>query len=119
MKASHTVYNAIGLFLSCMFLVSVLSIIFVVSPGFPPEKRGWWHFLVAYEAVLIGLIGGGALGNLAKGRLSGLPTGLMAAGYFMSGWLIPLAIWGILALRAEQKRQRTPAPKTEPLELPS
>jgi hypothetical protein len=96
-----------------MFLVSILSIMFVVMPGFLPEKRGWWRFLMAYETVLITTIGGGAMANFAKGRLSGWPTGFMVAGYFMSGWLIPLAIWGIIALRAEQKHQRTAATKTE------
>ena len=96
-----------------MFLISLLSILFLVMPDIPLEKRGFWHFLIAYEVVLIGTIGGGALTNFAKGRLSGWPTGLMSAGYFISVWLIPLAIWGIIALRSEQKQQQTAAMKTQ------
>jgi prolipoprotein diacylglyceryltransferase len=111
MKTSQVIFNAIGLFIACMALVSIISILFVVMPGYPEQKRSWWHFLSVYEGVLIITIGGGALGNLAKGRLSGWPTGLMVAGYFMSVWLIPLGIWGIIVLRAEQKRKQTVATK--------
>jgi hypothetical protein len=97
-----------------MFLVSVLCILFIVAPGHSPETQGWWHFLLAYEAVLVLTIGGGAITNLAKGRLSGWPPGAMICGYFMSLWLIPLAIWGIVALVREQKRQQSAKPDVQP-----
>jgi len=41
-------------------------------PGYPVEKRGWWHFLTAFEAVLTILIGAGALTNFAEAQTTGL-----------------------------------------------
>ena len=54
---------------------------------------------------MILMLGGGGIANFAKGRLAAWPTGVMIAGYCISVWLLPLAIWGVVALLAERKRQ--------------
>src|SRR5690349_9558803 len=117
MKPGHTIFNIIGLFIAGMLLVSALSAWFVVMPGVPVEKRGFWHFLIVLEAIMIALIGGGGIANFAKGRLAGWPTGTMIFAYCISVWLLPLGIWGVVILMSEHKRrQREPI---QPPPLPS
>ena len=62
-------------------------------PGTPPDNRGIWYFIISLEAILILILAGGGITNFAKGRLAPWPTGIMVAGYCISIWLLPLAIW--------------------------
>ena len=107
MKPSHVVFNGIGLFIGCMCLVSMLSVIFILMPTVPLAKRGLWYFFISWDTVILLLLAIGSIANFAKGRLSDWPTSLMIAAYFISVWLIPLGLWGIVALLSEQKRRRT------------
>jgi hypothetical protein len=109
MKLGHIIFNVVGLFIAGMLLVSALSAFFIVMPGVPIEKRGFWHFLIALEAIMIVLIGGGGIANFAKGRLAGWPTGTMIFAYCISVWLLPFGIWGIVVLLAEHKRRQREA----------
>ena len=106
MRASHIAFNIVALLIAGLCVVTLLSALFVVMPGVPPDKRGFWYFLISLEAILIVTLGGGGVANFAKGRLAPWPTGTMIAGYCITIWLLPLAIWGVFALLAERKRQR-------------
>lgn len=109
MKLGHIIFNVVGLFIAGMLLVSALSAFFIVLPGAPTEKRGFWHLFMAIQAIMIVLIAGGGIANFAKGRLAGWPTGVMIFAYCISFWLLPLGIWGIVALLAEHKRRQREA----------
>jgi hypothetical protein len=52
------------------------------------------------------LVGGGSFANLVDRGLKFWPTISMIVGYFASIFLLPLGIWGIVALGMEQKRRR-------------
>jgi hypothetical protein len=86
-RASQIAFNIVALLIAGMCVVTLLSALFMMIPDAPPEKRGFWYF--------------------AKGRLAPWPTGTMIAGYCITIWLLPLAIWGVLALLAEMQRQRS------------
>ena len=105
MKAGQIAFTVVGLLIAGLCLVSALSSLFIVLPGIPTDRRGFWYFLIALEAIMILMLGGGGIANFAKGRLAAWPTGVMIAGYCISVWLLPLAIWGVVALLAERKRQ--------------
>ncbi|MBI1178445.1 hypothetical protein GC207_13505 [bacterium] len=106
MKLGHVIFNVVGLFIAGMLLLSALSAYFVVLPGAPIEKRGFWHLLIVLEAISIVLIAGGGIANFANGRLTGWPTGTMIFAYSISVWLLPFGIWGIVILLAEHKRRQ-------------
>lgn len=109
MKRGHVIFNVVGLCTAGLFLVSALSTWFVVMLGVPLEKRGFWYFMFAMEAIMTLLIAGGGIANFAKGRLAGWPTGMMVFAYCISVWLLPLGVWGIVILLIEPKRRRIEA----------
>jgi len=114
MKPGHIIFNVVGLFIAGFLLFSALSTWFVLLPGMRVENRGFFHFLIALEAVMFVLIAGGGIANFAKGRLAGWPTGTIIFGYCISIWLLPLGIWGLIILLAEQKRQKLAPPQPPP-----
>jgi hypothetical protein len=106
MKTSQIAFNIVALLIAGLCVLSLLSTLFVVMPTVPHGSRGIWYFIISLEAILIVMLGGGGIANFAKGRLAPWPTGTMIAGYCLSMWLLPLAIWGVIALQSERKRQR-------------
>ncbi len=105
MRAGQIAFTIVGLLIAGLCLVSLLSAVFIVLPGVPIDKRGFWYFLISLEAIVVIMLGGGGIANFAKGRFSPWPTGVMIGAYCISVWLLPLAIWGVIALLAERKRQ--------------
>jgi hypothetical protein len=61
--------------------------------------------LTLWTGLIVALVGGGGLANLANGGLSVWPTVTMILGYCISVFLIPLGIWGAVLLGMERKRQ--------------
>ena len=59
-----------------------------------------------YWLALTLMIGGGSLINLARRRLSFWPTIIVISGYYLSLWLIPFGIWGIVAMVRDRKKRR-------------
>jgi hypothetical protein len=104
MSVNRFAFNFVGILIAGVCLFAALSTVFVVLPGFSPDKRGFWHFLIVIEATTALTVGGGGIANLIKGRrLARWPTGIMIAGYCVSVWLVPLALWGIVSLLVERK----------------
>lgn len=100
MRLEQIIFNVVALFVGGFFVVSALGILFLVMPNSPPDDRGIWHFSIAIEAIIILTVGGGAITNFASGRISTWPTAFIIAGYCISIWLLPLAIWGGFLLRS-------------------
>jgi hypothetical protein len=105
MKPSHLVFNILTLLIAVLLVVSLLGAWFLVMPSMPADGRNFWHFIIAFEVILILTLGGGGIANFAMGRLAPWPTGIIIAGYCISMWLFPLAIWGLVALLVERKRK--------------
>jgi hypothetical protein len=104
MSVNRFAFNFVGMLIAGVCLFAALSTVFVVLPGISPHKRGFWHFLTVIEAATALTVGGGGIANLTKGRrLAPWPTGIMIAGYCISVWLAPLAVWGIVSLLVERK----------------
>ena len=108
----------VSIFLAGIFLFAALSTLYIVAPGYPADKRGWWQFLFALELLVVVLVGGGAIVNFAKRRFLGWSTGLMIFGYCATVWLIPMGIWGIVLLIWDFRRNRTVSAVTGAQELP-
>jgi uncharacterized membrane protein YhaH (DUF805 family) len=102
----QSIFCIIALVFSGLFLISIISILLVVAPGYAPEERSWWYFLIGFESLWIATIGGSALRNLLQRRFSLWPSILMIVGYAITGGLIPFSIWGLILLIAEKRRQR-------------
>jgi hypothetical protein len=60
---------------------------------------------ILWTGLITVLVGGGSIANLAEGRLAKWPTIVMIVGYFISFILIPLGVWGIIALVVDRKRR--------------
>jgi hypothetical protein len=106
MKTSHLILNVIGLLCACLLVTSAVGIYFFLLPAADADGRGVWYFVMAAESVMILLLGSGASANLAKGRLVRWPTAMMIVGAFLSVYFIPIAVWGMVALILQQKKQR-------------
>jgi hypothetical protein len=61
---------------------------------------------IIWTLLVLLLVGGGSIANLAGRGLPPWPTIAMITGYFISFFLIPFGIWGIIALVLERKYQR-------------
>jgi hypothetical protein len=72
----------------------------------PGRGNTFWLVFFIYWLTLAVMIGGGSLVNLVRRRLSLWPSITLISGYFLSLWLIPLGIWGIVALARDRKRKR-------------
>lgn len=106
MKLGQIIFNVVSLLIAGILLLALLSALFIVMPGVPADKRGFWHFLIALLTIVIALLGVGGIANFAKGQLAGWPTGAIIFAYCISVWLLPLGIWGIVALLSENKRRQ-------------
>jgi hypothetical protein len=113
-KPGQIIFNTVGILVAGILLLALLSSLFIVIPGVPQDKRGFWHFLIALLAIVATLLAGGGIANFAKCRLAGWPTGAMIFAYCLSVWLIPFGIWGIVLLLAENKRRDATKPGEPP-----
>jgi hypothetical protein len=106
MKPSQIVFNIVALLIAGFCVFGLLSTAFIVMPATPIDRRGIWYLMICLYSILILMLGGGGVANFAKGRLAAWPTGVIVGGYCLSVWLLPLAIWGVLAMLAERKRSQ-------------
>jgi hypothetical protein len=114
MTRSQMLFNLIGLVVAghCVLFIGIAWYVFTRDPS--PASEGVWHFVRGYGALLIVMIGGGAVANFARGRLSRWPTRFMIAGYCLSILLLPLAFWGLGALWRERRRQEEQRSSADP-----
>jgi hypothetical protein len=108
MRLRHTIYNSIGLVLAALFSLAILfNILKMVRingvPGHHPF--GYFWALVTQMAVVC-FAGGGAVANMAAGRLKPKPTIAMIIAYCLTCVLLPMGIWGIIELRMIRDRRR-------------
>jgi hypothetical protein len=113
MKTNRFAFNLVGLIIAGLCLFAALSTLFVVLPGFPKDKRGFWYFMASIEFVTALTVGTGGMLNLVKRRLAPWPTGIMIAGYCAAIWLVPLALWGIVSLLIERRHRRSESGNAE------
>jgi len=106
MKLRHTIFNSIGLgvasFVGYSCFGTVL-LIFFTHVGL--RHPGRYIFQIFYDSVIIFGVGGSALVNLASGRLKSSPTLVMVVVYFLSIFLFPLGIWGIVELLGNSNKK--------------
>ena len=106
MKLRHTIFNSIGLgvasFVGYSCFGTVL-LIFFTHVGL--RHPGRYIFQIFYDSVIIFGVGGSALINLASGRLKSSPTLVMVVVYFLSIFLFPLGIWGIVELLGNSNKK--------------
>jgi hypothetical protein len=114
MTRSQMLFNLIGLVVAghCVLFIGIAWYVFTRDPS--PASEGAWHFVRGYGALLIVMIGGGAVANFARGRLSRWPTRFMIAGYCLSILLLPLAFWGLGTLWRERRRQEEQRSSADP-----
>jgi hypothetical protein len=74
-------------------------------------ERNSSYFLILWNLSVVFLLATGAIANFAAKRFAGWPTALISAGYFVSIWLVPMGIWGIVLLFAEHKSLQTNPPE--------
>jgi hypothetical protein len=96
MRQHYIIYNVCGITLSLIFLVSACG---QVSGG----GRG---SILLWTSIVVLLVGGGSMVNFSERRFSVWPTVVTIIGYFVSVFLIPFGIWGIIALFMERRRQQ-------------
>jgi hypothetical protein len=95
-RQRHIIFNVIGLTLAGYFTLSVLGMIL-----------GRYREAMILRAGLVTLLVGlGSLVNLAERRLVVVPTLCMITGYFVSMFLAPLGVWGIVELARGRARHR-------------
>jgi hypothetical protein len=106
-KQRHIIFNVVGIVLAGLVLLSLLGAL-TGTAARDPLHRGhtFWLILMLLEVVTILLVGGGAFANLAGRGLAFWPTVAMIVGYFISVWLLPFGIWGIVALYLEKRRSK-------------
>jgi hypothetical protein len=96
MRQHVILYNVIGITLSFLFGVSLIG---QMSGG----GRG---DIIVWTLISALLLAGGSVANLTRRRFSTWPTIATIGGYCITVFLLPFGIWGIVALVAEQKRNR-------------
>lgn len=104
MKTRHTIYNSIGFgvaALACFSFIGQLLKLAVLGRVTPVGGVG-----ILLNLAMILCIGGGALLNTLRHRFSTRPTVAMIVVYFLTCFLTPLAIWGIVELQLERERRR-------------
>ena len=110
------IFNAIGLVLASFLLLGALGSVSLATDSrhLPDRGQVFWMVFCIYWLALTLMIGGGSLINLARRRLSFWPTIIVISGYYLSLWLIPFGIWGIVAMvRDRKKRRQRPAHTVE------
>lgn len=107
MKLRQTIYNSIGLGLAGVCALSLLGRILRLARmnAIPSRHPVEFLFSLVVSAMIIGLVGGGSLLNLVKGRLQTRATIAMIITYCLTIILLPLGIWGIIELQANEKRR--------------
>ena len=96
MKTRHIVFNVLGLTFAFIATISGCGQL----TGGHDAGPLLWTVLVTL------LIGGGSIANLSEGRLAIWPTISMITGYFLTVFLFPLGVWGIIELVRGRKRTR-------------
>jgi hypothetical protein len=96
MRQHQLIFNAIGVAIGFILLVSLWSL---VGNGTPLAVIFW-------AGTVAVLVGGGSLSNLVNRGMGLWPTITIIIGCFIAVVLIPLGIWGIIVLKLDRKRRR-------------
>ena len=107
MNTGQTLFNAVGIVIAGFLLFAgLVSLSDFIRADYPRLGDDFWFLFFVLDCVLVFLIGGGSLANLANHRLNPWPTLAVIAGYILTLVLLPIAVWGIVLLVQEQKRHR-------------
>lgn len=115
MKTVEKVYTALSLVFSVFLIIALANFVFFLIPLL--ERRGETNTdLFRYISCLLGLyallLGATAAVNLKQKELNTVSTVVQIAVLFLSGYGIPVAIWGIVLLT---KKNREALPPELPL----
>jgi hypothetical protein len=111
MKTVEKVYTALSLVFSVFFIVAIVNFVFFLIPLL--ERRGATNTdLFRYLSCLLGLytllLGVTAAVNLKQKELNTVSTVVQIAVLFLSGYGIPVAIWGIVLLTKKNREALPP-----------
>lgn len=121
MNKRHAIYNATGLGLTAFACWQFMGGLILISAPHP-RRHNTIGFQLVIEAAFILCVGGGSFLNIVRGRFSTRPTIALVVGYFLTCFLAPLGIWGIVELYLEREKRRdrsgrnfTPEPSDMPV----
>lgn len=107
MKTGQATFNAVGILVAGFLLVSgIFSLTDSIRHDFPQRSPDFWFLFFVLDNVLVFLIGGGCLANLANRKFTLGPTLAVILGYCFTVILSPLAIWGLILLVQERKQHQ-------------
>ena len=110
MKPGQTIFNSIAVLAAGILLFSgIISLTDSFRHQFPQHGDNFWFTIFVLDGSAMLLIGIGSLANFANRKFTAGPTVAIIAGCCLTGVLLPLAIWGLVLLRAN-----APSPPASP-----
>ena len=96
MTSKQLWFNFWAFVVAAMILVAALIALVFVIPRIAPEHRQFWSLIVAGQSLGAVLMGVGSVSNFRWGSIRFWPMTVASAGFFLTGWLLPFGIWGIV-----------------------